>query len=499
MLKDSKKWEGILWILFVGLIIPILYIGRYNVISADDYAYGLEVHRNWIENHSLFQAIGTAFEVVANRYMTWQGTYTSVFFMSLNPLNFHNGAGWLIPLFMISMLCLSTGFFFKQSIACITGNKVRGGIVVRGIALLYLLMFIQSLTSPVEGFFWYNGAVHYILMHSFMLFYLGLFLKLQKGVREKMKTVAFLGQTLLLCILGVLIGGGNYISALQCMEVGIVIVAAGFLFKKLSIAQIVGFLTMAAGFVASVAAPGNALRQAGTNGMSVPSAIFSSFIMAVKDVKEWVNPLLIFFLLIIIPFLWQLAKEIPFDFRYPLIAAILCYCLYASLYAPCLYGVGNVDSGRMRNVIQASFYIYLLVGELYILGALQRRIYKSNKEWSKDMITVITIGQKYVWLYRIILLAGIVCVLVLTGDKNTYTSMSALRSVAIGEAQIYYEENLERQAIIAGEEQDIYLEPLSVKPHVLYFADYVTKEDPNNWINRTAARYYNKNSIQLVD
>ena len=126
-------------------------------------------------------------------------------------------------------------------------------------------------------------------------------------------------------------------------------------------------------------------------------------------------------------------------------------------------------------------------------------IQKTDKEWSRDLLTVITIGQKYDWLYRIVLLAGIVCVLVLTGDKNTYTSMSAVRSVVIGEARDYYEENMERQAIITGEEQDIYLEPLSVKPYVLYFADYVTKEDPNNWINRTAARYYDKNSIQLKD
>lgn len=499
MLKDIKKWEGMLWILFAGLIIPILFIGRYNVISADDYAYGLEVHHNWMENHSLFQVLGTAFEVVANRFMTWQGTYTSVFFMSLNPLNFHGGTGWLIPLFMVSMLCLSTGFFFKQTVVCVTAGRENGGVAVRGITLLYLIMFIQGIVSPVEGFFWYNGAVHYILMHSFMLFYLGLFLKLQKGTKAKMKTIIFVVQTILLCVLGILVGGGNYISALQCMEVSVVILAAGLLYKKIGLAQILGFLSMAAGFVASVAAPGNALRQAGTNGMGVFSAILSSFVMAIKDVKGWLNPLLILFLLIIIPFLWKLAKEIPFDFRYPLVAAVLCYCLYASLYAPCLYGVGNADSGRMRNIIQASFYIYLVVGELYVLGALQRKIQKADKEWSRDLLTVITIGKKYEWLYRIVLLAGIVCVLVLTGDKNTYTSMSAVRSVVIGEAQDYYEENLERQAIIAGEEQDIYLEPLSVKPHVLYFADYVTKEDPNNWINRTAARYYNKNSIQLKD
>ena len=64
------------------------------------------------------------------------------------------------------------------------------------------------------------------------------------------------------------------------------------------------------------------------------------------------------------------------------------------------------------------------------------------------MSTVIAIGQKYVWLYRVVLLAGIVCVLLFTGDKNTYTSISALRSVAIGEAQAYYEENMDRQTIV---------------------------------------------------
>lgn len=499
MWKEDKRWESVLWILFFCLIIPILYIGRYNVISADDYAYGLEIHHNWTENRSLFQVLGTVCEVVKNRYMTWQGTYTSVFFMALNPLNFHTGAGVLIPLFMVSMLCMSTFFFFKQAIAGVTGNRVKCDKGVKVLALLYLLMFMQCITSPVEGFFWYNGAVHYMLMHSFMLFYLGLFLKLQKGVNERIKGGAFIGQTFLLCFLGVVVGGGNYISALQCMEVGVVILVAELLFKKIGIAQIAGFLSLTAGFITSVAAPGNAVRQTGTNGMGVVSSILTSFVMAVKDVKEWMNPLLILFLLMVIPILWRIVPEIEFDFRYPFIAAVLCYCLYASLYAPCLYGVGNVDSGRMRNVIQASFYLYLLVGEMYVLGALRHKISNSNKEWSADLKVVLAIGQKYVWLYRYVLLIGIVLVLMLTGDKNTYTSVSAIRSVVIGEAQTYYAENQERQEILAGEEKDIYFQPLSVKPHVLYFADYVSKDDENNWINTVAARYYNKNSIQLAE
>lgn len=496
-IKKEKYWGIAMWILLAVLLLPLIYIGRYNVMSADDFAYGLEVHQEWQTNHSLPRTVGTAFKVVSSRYINWQGTYTSVFFMSLNPLNFNSNIGWLIPIVILGMLCVAVWFFIRQGMGILTAGQYKKGLVANTAVAIFLIGFIESITSPVEGYFWYNGATHYMLMHAFMLFFVGQFLKLDK--RNCLATMPgrYIISAVFLSLFGVLVGGGNYITALQCVELTTILLFVGIYTKNISVAQIVGFIFLLGGFLINVLAPGNAVRQSGTNGMGAVQAILHSFILALKDIKVWCTPFAIVCLLILLPIFWKIIKEVRFHFPYPLVVVLFLFCLYSSLYSPCLYGVGNVDSGRMRNVIQGSFYFYAAGGCLYLLGYLYNRMNETKKEWAMDLSQVLRIGHKYLWLYRVGLSALLFVVLFFTGDKNTYSSISALRSVIIGEAQQYYAEAQERLMLIESNEADIYLEPFSVHPHVLYFSDYVAKDDVNNWVNRSAAQYYGKDSIQL--
>ncbi len=486
--ENNIKWMILL--LFAILIIPILYIGRYNIISADDFAYGYEVHQEWLQNGSLLACIKKAFEVVGIRYQTWQGTYSSILFMALNPLYFNIHLGWLIPLFLLFMLCLSSFFCINElkkyalGIPC----EKQTGLMI---SVLFLIFTTQSFTAPVEAFYWYNGSVHYILINSFMLLYIGFF------IREEEKFS--IRNMLILIFLGFLIGGGNYISALLAVEISITLLLVNLFCKKVSVGKIAGFLSLCAGFLISVLAPGNEVRQAGADGMGAMTAIISSFPLAISRIKEWCTPLFIACLFLMLPYLWKVSKLAKLKFRYPILVSIFLFCLYASNFTPCLYGVGNADSGRMKNIIQANFYLLFLVGIFYMMGAFARKVQEKKSEWALDFCKVEEIGSKYVWLYKGILFTIVILILGFTGDKNTYTSVSATRSLVIGEAQLYDAEGKQRNEIISSDESDIYLEPFSVHPHVLYFADYVTKDDKNNWINRAAAQYYNKNSIQLIN
>lgn len=498
MKSRMQKELLILILLLIVLLVPIIYIGRYNVISADDYSYGYETHRVWMESSSVWNVLKAAAKTAAERYETWQGTYSSIFLMALNPLNFNTGFGWMIPTLIIGLLSASGGYFVTQLLIYLglNASKKERGMIAIGIVLVYLIAFVPSIAVPVEGFFWFNGSVHYIFMHSFMLFFLGLFLKKEEISDANHVKVNKVTHVVALMIVGLIVGGGNYVSALQCLELSVILLFLCVLKRKVTFSRIIGLFSLMAGLVISVIAPGNAIRQSQSNGMEVVEAIINSFICSFKDILEWMNPLILCTLFMLIPFYIRLYKRVQIRFAYPAIVCVILYCLYASAYAPGLYGVGNVDAGRIRNLVQASFYFYLFLAEGYILGAIynKRGKFFAQEKWKK----LFSFLKKYSVIYLffwIVLFAGVLC---LTENRNTYSSVSAFRSIVKGEARTYYEESQARQIIIQGSEKNVYLEPLSVYPYVLYFSDFVTEDSDNRWINERAARYYGKESIQLI-
>ena len=495
---NKKTFYIVMIVFFAVCVIPLIWIGRYNVMSADDFAYGVEVHARWIATGSLWESIIEASRVVIDRYFSWQGTYSSVFFMALNPLIFNDGLGFVAPIMFIGLYSLSTFYFIRCCFRRLGVEKREDYLWVTIISIVEIIVFVLSIESPVEGFFWYNGATHYMFMHAFMLLFLGTFITLDILIEQDKKAVKVLG-LLLYFISAVIVGGGNYISSLQCMELCIVLMMLQILAKRISFWHVSGLLVLGTGFLCSVFAPGNSVRQASSGGMGVVEAILNSFLLAIKDIKDWITPIFIIGMLLLIPILYELTKIAKFKFKYPILVIGLEFCLYASLYAPCLYGVGNVDSGRMRNIIQASFYLYVIVGMFYVLGNMRNNIERVDKIWKQDLKAVLGITCKYKVQYLWLAFVCMGIVLLFTGDKNYYSSVSAVRSIVIGEARDYYNQVMVRQDIIKSEDMDIYLDPISVKPHVLYYSDYVPKNDVNNWINRTAANYFGKNSIQLKE
>lgn len=78
-MKRMAIYAGIL--LAVSLL-PLLLLGRYNVMCADDYDYGRAVHDTWLATGSVWQSIRTAWQQNMTFYRDWQGTYVSCFLMA---------------------------------------------------------------------------------------------------------------------------------------------------------------------------------------------------------------------------------------------------------------------------------------------------------------------------------------------------------------------------------------------------------------------------------
>lgn len=153
--------------LLIVSLIPLLWLGRYNVMCIDDYDYGRQVHDTWLATGSYLESVQTAWRQNMEFYQNWQGTYVSCFLMALCPMNFHYEIAWIVPVIMIGMFAASTFVLGRHILTKWLGaDRTASSFIM----LLLLFMFYQILEAPFEGIYWYNGSTHYILMQSVWFF-----------------------------------------------------------------------------------------------------------------------------------------------------------------------------------------------------------------------------------------------------------------------------------------------------------------------------------------
>lgn len=257
---------------------------------------------------------------------------------------------------------------------------------------------------------------------------------------------------------------------------------------------------MLASFAINFFAPGNATRQESTRGLKPIYAILKSFLEAIRFAKDWFSPLFIISLLFLLPLIWKFVSKgkREYRYRYPLLVILFSYCIFSSCFTAPLYGVGNIDAGRIQNQIQIMFYLIVCIDLFYFIGWIQWKMKHSRSVFFCDLKVIIDILKKYTSHYRLILFAFIILIWLGTGDKNTFSSISALRSLLNGEAQIYYEEaqsrleDYQNDALVIVE-----VAPFSVRPKVLYFNDVQDEDHIDYWINENIAAYYGKEKIIL--
>lgn len=83
---EPEKWLfRILLVVFIASMVPVLYLSRYGFPNCDDFTYGLETHRVWNATHSFGEVLKTALAVTKETWQLWQGTWFSIFLMTLTP------------------------------------------------------------------------------------------------------------------------------------------------------------------------------------------------------------------------------------------------------------------------------------------------------------------------------------------------------------------------------------------------------------------------------
>lgn len=270
-------------LLYLISLIPIFLFSSYCHPLADDFTYGLLVHRAVVSGGGIPEILSAAAETVRDYYFTWQGTFSAIFLFALQPGAFSESAYFLTPFIIIGCLSLST-FVLMHFVYCrLLGGKSSQAVIL---SALTLLLSVQMVTNQAQAFYWFNGASYYAVFYSFsLLFFAGIgTLLLDAG--KKVHPVL----TGCCALLAVLIGGGNYSTALTTSFIASVLCAAWLFFKKPGRFRLaVILLILLVSFAISVLAPGNAVRAAREASISPVLAILLSLSNAVIWVMSWVK------------------------------------------------------------------------------------------------------------------------------------------------------------------------------------------------------------------
>lgn len=501
----------ILLFIFALSLIPLYGIGMYAHPSVDDYYYGTETVQVWNSTHSLGAVFSHAYKLMLETYNEWQGNFSAIFLMRLEPGIFGEEYYFIAPFILITTYVICSLFFFYtvlNKIFC--ADKYRSGIV----ALSMTFVSMQLTLVPSDSFYWYNGSVYYTFFYSLMLLLFATMIILRRTYGP---------WSLIPCLaasaLAFFIGGSNYATALftaiilalsSGASLYYVILKKNTVIKPYHAAIYVTIaLSAIAGLFISMSAPGNAIRQASVGGNTgiIRTFIYTFAFGGYSLAKVLTAPCLIFFLCMV-PVFYFIAAKSRFSYRMPLAVLIFTFGLYCSAGTPVFYAQGLRMPYRMMNIIFFSAYSFIGFNMLYFLGWL------GKKYGNCVLLTTLTqacntIKQSSKRTFMAIVLCMsaffVACIGRIevgeteyksgnAGFGNMPMSISAIYSLANGEAKQYDAELTARDEFLSNtDELHVAVPALSARPELIFHTDITS--DPGDWRNAHLAMFYEKEIV----
>lgn len=481
---SSKKLYIIALFVFIISLIPLLAISFFNFPSADDFTYTANVH-NALITDGLIGLISVVLENVKEYYFSWQGTFSAIALMSLQPSVFSVSLYFITTFILLGFLIWGT-FSLCKTICCeyFHLNKYYYKIV----AILILTLCIQRVPSLVEGFYWWNGGIYYTFFFSLTLFQISHILKYFKNGKRKNYIFAL--------ILTALLGGSNLVTASNQVIILTILIIALFIKKHPKKIPMLGigiilYITTALNMLA----PGNAIRQAANDKSDLITSITDSVVTFTQNIGTWWNFYTIVYVVAIILILYKSYEKLNVSFKHPFIVSIFIFGILSALYTPSLYATSSPGPGRLLNIVYY-FNIWGFIILAYYWVGYFRNKFVINKKLKQNE----TIFTKKLYENGWPLLAGfcLVNIMLLIGYQDNLSSYNTFKSLVNKEASTYRTEMLKRYEVYENDDIEVVkLKPLSVKPKALFFGDVTS--NPKNGINIDMSKYFNKKSIYVIE
>ena len=214
---------------------------------------------------------------------------------------------------------------------------------------------------------------------------LGMAVRIARGRtrRGELTRAGMLLRAVLLCALALFVAGGNFVAGVvACLLMAGAVVATACLGRpRRALALAPALLALLAGFALSMAAPGNAERQATQypdDALGVLPTLLRSGCAAVEYAVLWTGGLLILALAVALPFMVRAARRSPRAFARPWAPALLAFALFAASFTPTFYSMGNVGPGRVQNIRYDLFVLLVFVCAQWLVGWCVRRLERSG-------------------------------------------------------------------------------------------------------------------------
>lgn len=496
-LFTRRAFCGLIFQFFLILMIPLLYIAKYNHIAGDCYWFAYWPHCAWADSHNIFSVLDSALYVVQDFYKSWQGTYSSIFFFALSPIVFGEQYAAVVPYMMIGMTCISTFFLFYVLLRKGLRFDFYTYFSVSCIASLVQFTFMHT---PASGLYWYNGAVHYVFMQGFAIISIGLSVLLLMAINggNHKKTV---GYTIVTTVMGFIASGANFSTALLNGECFVLFLIMSLVLwkrckNKKYLLYLIPFVISEVGFVMNVLAPGNAVRQSYFEKGTVWETILRCFEYSASQAVEWLDIFVWILLIILIPVILKAVSKCTFKFYYPLIFVVGMYCLYASLFAPGFYAFGGSEPlARNQNICKMFLLMGIILCEIYVLGWLEKKF--------KVVRYIVPVHGKNVWMWTSVLVLSAIIFVVsfmnldFVEKKATFVSYGAYDVIATGYGESYYQEYLVRlNEYKNNPDKVVYVEPYSIEVYPLWINTETEKSVlESGELSGLLARWYEKDAI----
>ncbi len=470
----------LLLILLVLLLIPLFFLSHYAVPAADDFSFSCETHAAVKSGGGLFAILAGALSKTKEVYTSWQGSFSAVFLMTLQPSVWGFRFYRLTTYIMVIPLIASLFFFCLRMFSGIFhAEKSLSG----SIAAIAAIACTQFLPSPNQAFYWFNGAVYYTFAFALMLTLIACLIGYYLyGGR---------GRLAVSCVLAFIIGGNNYVTALLSVILLFCTVVFLLLFRKQSRKPLLlPFFFLLAAFLMNTLAPGNAVRQAFFTDHPGPfEAVLLSFRYAAQHSLKWFDFRLLACVFALLPFLWKAAAEARnnvFSFPVPVFVSVFSFCLLSSMFTPHVYAIGFDGPGRIQDIYFDAFVLLLILNLFWWIGWMSGKL-TGKMDSLHGGIGLTTLVSCW-GMALVCLLCSVVFF------HGSLTSVAAVGELRTGEAKDYYAEALERQVVLEDPAvEDCVFRPFENMPYLLFFADMT--DDPASYENEDTATFYGKKSI----
>lgn len=351
--SENKRYELIIILLCLCILLPLIIISFYNRPAADDFGYSIFTFRAVQAGGGIIQILKAAWETNILYYNNWQGLYSSAFLLALQP------GIWGEKLYMFSsfIIALFTYLPLLGAIHIINKHYFQNSFLFSlSFSLTLYTMLIIWLPDINDGIYWFNGAMNYTPWAFTNIFNLCMLLEISKS-ECKTKRIIFIALSTLLAFLT---SGGNHVTAFA--NILLLLAATAFAISKKRFFPLLPLAAACIGFIIMFTAPGTAVRQAYFESPGVVTTVINTALHVHNLASEWCSLKWFLSLVVITPVAVELGhknKE-KLSKLHPihiLLCTIFSVAIICGMFCVPYYAMKDFGMGRVSNVIWITFNI----------------------------------------------------------------------------------------------------------------------------------------------